>query len=146
MMRGPKNRSISRAALEQISRGGGGEAERAHQMQTLQAIVHARLKTCEDETTMLTKLCSDEKTKLVADAQRREAQLISERDEQRKSSEARLMEGDRCRTELAACEQRLAAQPERTATPSKAVPAASAIPAARPAESSAPSGTNSPSE
>ena len=89
----------SRLLLDQISRSGESEGERARQMQALQATFATRLKTCEDEATASAKERSAEREKLSSDFQRKETQLVTERDDQKKLAETQTAELERCRAE-----------------------------------------------
>jgi serine/threonine protein kinase len=118
-----------RTMLDQISRSGESEGERARQMQALQATFATRLKGCEDEAIAAAKERTAEREKLSTDFQRKEAQLVADRDEQKKLAEAQTAELDRCRAENSA--EPRAGSSERPGSPrSAAPPGGSAAPAA----------------
>jgi serine/threonine protein kinase len=133
-----KEQAEFKAMLEQISKGGNAnEVSMSHQMQALQASYMTRIKTCEDEANARAR----DRDRLVGDWQRREAQLVAERDDQKKLAETRAGEIERCRTELSS-EARSAAQDRAGAPARSANPAGPASPPA--AAGSAPAGVNPP--
>ena len=88
--------------LGQIAKSGGAnEATLSRQIQTLQGSFTTRLKTCEDEASLAAQGYALERDRLIDDSQRKEAQLVAERDEQLKALEARAGDLERCRSDLA---------------------------------------------
>ena len=88
--------------LGQIAKSGGAnEATLSRQIQTLQGSFTTRLKTCEDEASLAAQGYALERDRLIEDSQRKEAQLVAERDEQVKAVEARAGDLERCRSDLA---------------------------------------------
>jgi serine/threonine protein kinase len=88
-----------RTMLDQISKSGESEGERARQMQSLQATFATRLKSCEDDLGASAKERAAERDTLTSDFQRREAELAADRDEQKKLAESRQGDLDRCRAD-----------------------------------------------
>ncbi|HEX9295709.1 MAG TPA: hypothetical protein VF881_07735, partial [Polyangiaceae bacterium] len=148
-----KEQREHKAMLDNISRtGGSSEAERARQMQNLEATYANRIKACEDEV----RTSTQERTKLSTEGQHKEAQLTSERDELKKAADSRAAELERCRTELGALTPEYAAPPTRPAAAPAPQPAAApqsapassssaAAPASSPAPAAAPSARPMPS-
>jgi tRNA A-37 threonylcarbamoyl transferase component Bud32 len=139
-----KEQAEFKTMLDQISRSGESEGERARQMQALQATFATRLKTCEDEASASAKERSAEREKLTSEFQRKETQLVTERDDQKKLAETQTAELERCRTENGAEARPASAERSgsvRAPSPAagSAAPAASmAVPAASGAAPTAP--------
>jgi serine/threonine protein kinase len=132
-----KEQAEFRTMLDQISRSGESEGERARQMQALQATFATRLKTCEDEASAVAKERTAEREKLSTDFQKKETQLAAERDDQKKLAETQTAELERCRAENSP-EARPTPPEKGGSTRTTAPPAGSASPL-----SSAPSPTAS---
>jgi hypothetical protein len=124
-----------KATLEHLARTGGAtEAAMSRQMQSLEATFASRLKSCEDDANAAARLRGEERERLSGEWRKREGDLVTERDEQRRLSETRAADLDRCRSEL---ETRSHAVPPASAIPSALVPLVRALgPPAAPSASS----------
>jgi hypothetical protein len=92
-----------RTKLRQLSKTGGAtEASFTRQMQALEATYMTRVKSCEEEKAIGAHAKETEQQQLTWDWQRKEMQILGERDEQHKIAETRARELDRCRADLVA--------------------------------------------
>src|SRR4051794_7768251 len=79
-----------KATLEHIARTGGAtEAAMSRQMQSLEATFASRLKSCEDDAIAATRVRGEERERLSSEWRKRENELAMERDDIRKTAEAR---------------------------------------------------------
>lgn len=90
-----------RAKLRQVSKGGATEASFARQLQSLEATYTTRVKSCEEDKAIAARAHDAEEHQRTWDWQRKETQLMNDRDEQHKVAETRARELDRCRGDLA---------------------------------------------
>jgi hypothetical protein len=89
-----------RAKLRQLGKSGTSEAAFARQMQALESTYTTRVKSCEEEKAFAARAREAQEQQLTWDWQRKETQLMNERDEQHRVVETRTRELDRCRADL----------------------------------------------
>jgi serine/threonine protein kinase len=91
-----------RAKLRHVAKSGGAtEASFARQLQAVEATYTTRVKACEEEKASAARAYDAEEQQRTWDWQRKEAQLLNEREEQHRVAETRARELDRCRSDLA---------------------------------------------
>ncbi len=105
-----REESEFKATLDRIAKTGGAtEAAMSRQMQSLETTFMARLRTCEDEANAATRQRADERDRLASESRRRESELTADRDENKRLAEARAGDIERCRTDLEAQREKVAA-------------------------------------
>jgi len=92
------------STLERIARTEvpSSEGPSSRQIQAVEASFMAKVRSCEDEAAGAARMRLDERERLATEGQRRENELATERNEQRRLAESRGAELDRCRGELEA--------------------------------------------
>jgi hypothetical protein len=104
-----KERREYKSALDHLSKSDGVIAERARELATMQVSYTAKLKTCEDDANRAQQACIADRARVVAECDKKQTQLVSDRDDQKRVTESRTAELDRCRMDLASSEQRATA-------------------------------------
>jgi serine/threonine protein kinase len=105
-----------KATLEHLARTGGAtEAAMSRQMQSLETTFASRLKSCEDDANAAARQRGEERERLAGEWRKREGDLTTERDDQRKVADSRSADLERCRAELER-KERAASHPAGTAS------------------------------
>jgi eukaryotic-like serine/threonine-protein kinase len=139
-----KDRTEFRSTLDRISRSGTTtQADHAREIQELNAACTTKITGCEESAANVTRACALDQERLVSDCNRKQADLVAEREEQRSLAESRAVDVDRCRSALASCQKteevvRTSVAPSPSAHPP---PAGSSPPAAGAAPPPGPAGT-----
>lgn len=122
-----KDQAECRASMDAMKKAGSSSAaEAARQIEQLHNLYGGRLKACEDAEAAALKKAADEKAQAEAAFAKERAQLVSERDEQKKLADARAQEIAALKGEREACEaSKQAVVSERDACKAAAVNAAS---------------------
>ncbi len=103
-----------RAKLRHVAKSGGAtEASFARQLQAVEATYATRVRSCEEEKAGAARAHDAEEQQRAWDWQRREVQLMNDRDDQHRIAETRARDLDRCRADLAT-QSRAPARPDST--------------------------------